>query len=101
MINADSTFTILFAVNIVNFVATAYRLWRFHPDAWRSLGGTTFFPSLIGTNFLFRWQFSWFVSFSGQHVELNDPLLSNLVYFGRLAQVLGLATLLISIGILP
>jgi hypothetical protein len=56
MIDANKALFVLIIINAADYVAVAYRLWRFHPDTWQSLGGTGFFSSVIGSNFLCRWR---------------------------------------------
>jgi|SRR5580704_8643068 hypothetical protein len=98
MLDVDYVFRI-YAVTIVISLITAilisYRLWRFHRDFWNSLGGKSYFDPLGGWNWRLRSRLFVFTILSREHLGLNDTLLSNAVYFGRVLMVFAFALLFI------
>jgi hypothetical protein len=98
MLDVDDAFRIYAAtivVGLVNAILVSYRLWRFHRDFWYSLGGKSYFDPLGGWNWRLRSRLFVFTIFSGEHLRLNDALLSNAVYFGRVLMAFAFALLLI------
>jgi hypothetical protein len=98
MLDADDVFLIyatIIVIGLATDILISYRLWRSHRDFWRSLGGKDYFDFLGGWNLELRFRLFMFEGFSGEHLSLNDTLLSNAVYFGRVLWAVATTCLLI------